>query len=99
MVDVRSIAVATGIEAGILGLITGGAVGVGVLGEAAFHPEIGDNKDYSGVVDTYSSLGLGIGAAYLGLKYGSKAVRGIQENMLIRQKTSPTVAKALLAVK
>ncbi len=99
MVDVRSIALTTGIEAGIFGLVTGGAVGVGVLGEAAFHPEIGDSKDYSGVVDTYSDIGMGIASAYLGLKYGSRVVKGIQENMLIRQKTSPTVAKALMAVK
>lgn len=99
MVDVRSIALTTGIEAGIFGLITGGAVGVGLLGEAAFHPEIGDNKDYSGVVDTYSNIGMGVASAYLGLKYGSRVIGKIQENMLIKQKTNPTVAKALMAVK
>ena len=98
MVDFRSIAITTGIEAGIVGAVTGTSVGIGMLGEAAFNPELGDDKHYSGVVDTYSTIGLGLGAAYLGLKYGSRGVGKIQQQMLLRQKTNPTVAKALGSV-
>lgn len=86
------------------GLITGGIVGgsvlTGVTYDAAFHPEIGDTKDYSGTIDSSTSFGINMAMAYLGIKYGNKLVKAVssKDNVLAKKGTMTAGEMAIAAM-
>jgi hypothetical protein len=66
-IRVRDMSIFT--DAAVVGTIVGGSTLLGVTTEAVLHPTNGDDKDFSNTIESSAEVGLGLGLAYLGIKY------------------------------